>query len=150
MDNTMQDIIETVRYLNRAFNHNAEVVFVDLANQTVNDRYASSFRRSGYPPSQVLKDADGNYGFVNPNYPNILFFTLDYFNSDVLTRCACEGELPVVPLFTCNFCSTVGPVVPRDVAQHEFFHSLQQRLKPGISKYEAEKYALWFEQSIDF
>ena len=148
----MRDIIESVRHLNRAFNHNAEIVFVDLANQTVNDRYSSSFRRSGYSNDQVLKDADGNYGFVNPKYPNILFFTLDYFNSDLLTRCACEGEgeLPVFPLFTCNFCSTIGPVAPRDVAQHEFFHSLQQRLKPGISRWEAEQYALWFEQSVNF
>lgn len=152
-----REIVEAVRDLNRAFGHNAEIVFVDLANHQIDSAYAPSFRRSGYPVEQVLRDAEGNYGFVNPDYPSILFFTIDYFNADLLTSCGCpDEELPfpagaifALPLFCCNHCSDVGLVTPKDVAEHEWAHSLQLRLNPSVSKYRAEQGALWFEQHVN-
>lgn len=137
----MKAILDTVRKLNRMFNHHAEPVFINTTTKTIDDRHAPSLKRNRIPAETIGEWIKGNYGFVHPDYPNLLFFAVDLVGSNEVL--ACCGPLP--PFFTCSLCMYEKEITPESLSKHEFFHSVQLMLNPNIGFYEAEKWADVFE-----
>lgn len=122
------------------FNHFAEPVFINSETKEIDDSHAPSLRRNRISPELIGGWSKGNYGFVHPDHPNLLFFDIKLLESKEIL--ACCGPLPP---FTCSFCNYEKEVTPESLAKHEFFHSIQLMLNPNISHYEAEKWADVFE-----
>lgn len=125
-----------MRELNRAFNHYAEPIFVNTETGEIDAGHAPSFRKNPVPSKMVLDWMEGNYAFVHPDFPQLLFFAVDKIESPEVLAC-CDPLL----LFTCTLCSYENTVSPEGLARHEFIHSLQLRLNPYVSHYLAENIA---------
>lgn len=136
----MKEILQTIRYLNAAFGHDAEPVFINTVTKEIDDRYAPSLRRHQIPPSDIGEWIEGNFGFVHPDYPNLLFFAVDRLEEPELFACC-----PELPIFMCSLCGAKSDLTPKSLAQHEWIHSLQLRLNPYISHTTAERIADAFE-----
>lgn len=131
----MDEILRIVRELNRAFNHNAEPVFVNTKTGEVDIRYAPSLQKNPIPPHYIRSWMEGNYGVVHPSHPNVLFFAVDRLQDPDGFGCCTEF------LFLCDICHTKNEVTPEGLARHEWLHSLQLKLNPGISHGLAENIA---------
>ena len=135
------EILKTIRELNRAFNHNAEAVFVNTITREIDDRHAPILKANRIDPKLIGRWIEKNYGYVHPAYPNLLFFAVDRFNGELFTCCP---TLP--PILTCTLCNGEIDVTPQSLAQHEWIHSLQLLLNPHIGHHLAENVADDFEE----
>lgn len=136
----MQEIVKAVRDLNRAFNHNAEPIFVNTQTGEIDARNAPTFQKYPLADNLVLNWMTGNYGYVHPDYPNYLFFAVDLIGDPEILACC----LPPL-FFSCVLCKSETEVSGTNLARHEFIHSLQLRLNPNISHGLAEGVADVFE-----
>lgn len=131
----MREIVKLIRQLNRAFNHNAEVAFVNTETKEINVKHAPTLKKNPIAPDLIGKWMEGNYGFVHPDHPNILFFAVNKLEAHDIFAC-CDQDI-----FTCAVCGMEHEVTPESLARHEFVHSLQLRLNPRISHGLAEDIA---------
>lgn len=132
----MKEILQTIRDLNRAFGHNAEPVFVNTETREIDSSHSPTFRANPVSTDLVFNWMEGNFGYVHPDYPNLLFFAVDRLGDPAVFTCC---GIPL--LFACSTCGEVHPISPRSLANHEFIHSLQLRTNPRISHADAEKTA---------
>lgn len=132
----MKEILQTIRELNRAFGGNAEPVFVNTETREIDASYSPTFREKPVPADQIFNWMNGNFGYVHPDYPTLLFFAVDRLGDPAIFNCC---GIPL--LFACGICGESHLISPRSLANHEYIHYLQLRANPHISHTLAEKTA---------